>query len=268
MILSLIVLAACSQELSHGLTEQQANEILVVLDRNGIHADKVREEGEVPAFLISVSRRDAAQAWQILRDNDLPKPAQKGFDEVFSKTSLIPTATEEKALYLQAMMGELSRTVESINGVTEARVHIVLPDSDVLKQELQGPTLPKAAVLIKYKLDRNGNPPFKPDDIRRLVANSVEGLKAEDVTVVSTQVFPDHPPGLVYFVGLKVSEDSAFQFRVYLAAVALIFVILFFILIWYARRAAAAKSELNRIRASISARSKSSSGELVKAGGE
>jgi len=252
VLLSLIV--ACGQELHHGLTEEQANEILVVLDRNGIGASKVREEGEVPAYTISVPRRDAAQAWQILRDNDLPKPAAKGFEEVFAKTSLIPTAMEEKALYLQAMMGELSKTVEAINGVTEARVHIVLPDADVLRQELQGPTVPKAAVLIKYKVDRNGNAPFKADDIKRLVANSVEGLKTEDVTVVASQVYPDRAPAMIYFGPLKISEDSAWPFKTIVAVVALVLVILALMVVFSAKNSVMAKRELNRIRASLSAR--------------
>ncbi len=138
VVIFALSLVACSQAINQGLSEQQANEILVVLERNGIQASKAQEEGgETVAFTISVPKRDAARAMQILRENDLPQQQAKGFNEVFAKTSLIPTAMEEKALYLQAVCGELAKTIEAINGVVDARVHVVLPESDVLKQELQ-----------------------------------------------------------------------------------------------------------------------------------
>ena len=209
VVIFAMTLVACSQAINHGLSEDQANEIQVVLERNGIQASKAAEEGgETVAYSISVPKRDAARAMQILRENDLPQQQAKGFNEVFAKTSLIPTAMEEKALYLQAVCGELAKTIEAINGVVDARVHVVLPESDVLKQELQGPTTPKAAVLIKYKVRRNGEMPYKPDDIRQLVANSVEALKSSDVTVVSSQVFGDQRPNLIYVGPLKMTEDS------------------------------------------------------------
>jgi type III secretion protein J len=248
---------ACSQPLHHGLTEEQANEIVVTLERNGIHASKAVEEGgETLAFTISVPKRDASKAWQVLRENDLPKPAARGFSEVFAKTSLIPTAMEEKALFLQAVTGELSKTIEAINGVVDARVHVVLPDNDVLKQELSGPTTPKAAVLIKYKVDQSGSAPFKADDIRQLVANSVEGLKPTDVSVVSSQVFGDKQPDMIYVGPLKISEDSRQPLFMAFGFLALILILFAFILIMSARSSMELKKEIAKLRAAAaSARS-------------
>jgi type III secretion protein J len=247
-------LVACSQVINQGLSEEQANEILVVLERNGIQAAKAQQEGgETVAFTISVPKRDAARAMQILRENDLPQQQAKGFNEVFAKTSLIPTAMEEKAMYLQAVCGELAKTIEAINGVVDARVHVVLPETDVLKQELQGPTTPKAAVLIKYKVRRNGEMPYKPDDIRRLVANSIEALKADDVTVVSSQVFGDQQPNLIYVGPLKMTEDS----RPYLygALAFLIFILLLFggILIMSGKSSMSLKRENAKLKAAAAA---------------
>ena len=247
-------LVACSQVINQGLSEDQANEILVVLERNGIQATKALQEGgETVQFTISVPKRDSARAMQILRENDLPQQQAKGFNEVFAKTSLIPTAMEEKAMYLQAVCGELAITIEAINGVVDARVHVVLPETDVLKQELQGPTTPKAAVLIKYKVRRNGEMPYKPDDIRRLVANSIEALKPDDVTVVSSQVFGDQQPNLIYVGPLKMTEDS----RPYLygALGFLIFILLLFgaILIMSGKSAMSLKRENAKLKAAAAA---------------
>lgn len=246
-----VLMMGCSQPLHHGLTEEQANEILVVLQKNGIHAEKAAEEGgETLTFIVNVPQRDASNAWQIMRENDLPKPAKKGFGEVFGKTSLIPTAMEERALFLQAICGELAKTIEAINGVVDARVHVVLPESDILKQELQGPTLSKAAVLIKYKTDRSGNPPFKAEDIRQLVASSVEGLKPSDVSVVSSQVYPDKQPDMIYVWPLTISKQSLLPFQVLVVLLVVVFLGVGVMLVLSARSSMSLKKEVSRLRTS------------------
>ena len=247
--LLLFLVSGCSQPVHHGLTEEQANDMLIALDRNGIHGTKVTEEGgEVLAFTVTVPKSDAANAWLILRDNGLPRPPKKGFDEVYGKTSLIPTAAEEKAMFLQALMGEISRTIEAINGVIDARVHVVLPETDVLKEAIQGQTVPKAAVLIKYKVDQNGTLPFKADDIRRLVANSVEGLKPDDVTIVATEVYPDKKPQLLYFGPLKIAHDSLGYLKIFIIVLVALFLFVGIMLILAARTTMSLKKELNQIR--------------------
>jgi type III secretion protein J len=250
LLILIALMMGCSQPLHHGLTEEQANEILVILQNNGIHAEKTTEEGgETVTFIVTVPQRDSSKAWQIMRENDLPKPAKKGFGEVFGKTSLIPTAMEERALFLQAICGELAKTIEAINGVVDARVHVVLPESDILKQELQGPTLSKAAVLIKYKTDRSGNPPFKAEDIRQLVANSVEGLKPSDVSVVSSQVYSDKPPDLIYVWPLTISKNSLLPFQILVGLLVVVFLIVGVMLVLSARSSMSLKKELARLRA-------------------
>jgi type III secretion protein J len=246
-------MSACSQELSHGLTEEQANEMVVTLSNNGINATKVLVPGEVPSFTLTVPKRDSTRAWEILQSNHLPKPPSKGFGEVFAKTSLIPTAMEEKAMYMQAVTGELEKTMMTITGVVDARVHVVLPESDVLKQELQGPTLTKAAVLLKYKADRNGGIPFKEEDIKNLVANSIEGLKASDVAVVATEVASDKVPDMVHAGPIKLSKDSLFPFQILVVVVVILFILVGFMLAMSARSSMSLRKELEALRASLPA---------------
>jgi type III secretion protein J len=253
MVLSLFVLVSCSQELHHGLTEEQANEMVVTLSNNGIHATKVPIEGEVLSFNLSVPKRDSSQAWEILQANNLPKPPKRGFGEVFAKTSLIPTAVEEKAMYMQAVMGELEKTLLSITGVTDARVHVVLPESDVLKEELQGPTITKAAVLLKYKTDRTGAIPFRDEDVKNLVANSVEGLKPSDVAVVASEIPQDRKPDMVYAGPIKVSKDTLMPFQILIGVVVLLFLLVGFMLAMAARSSMALRRELESLRAAIPA---------------
>ncbi|MCI0416134.1 hypothetical protein L0222_25450, partial [bacterium] len=253
MVLSLSVMISCSQELHHGLTEEQANEMVVTLTNNGIHATKVPIEGEVLTFTLTVPKGDASHAWEILQANNLPKPPKRGFGEVFAKTSLIPTAVEEKAMYMQAVMGELEKTLVTMTGVVEARVHVVLPESDVLKEELQGPTITKAAVLLKYKPDRSGAVPFKEEDVRNLIANSVEGLKPADVAVVASEIASDRQPDMIHYGPIKLSKDSLFPFQI-LAAVVIVLLLLFgFIIAMAGRSSMALRKELEALRAALPA---------------
>lgn len=145
-------------------------------------------------------------------------------------------------------MHRFAGSIEAINGITDARVHVVLPEADVLKSELQGPTIPKAAVLVKYRVDRNGNAPFNTEDIRHLVANSIEGLKSSDVTVVSTQVFPDKVPDMVYVGPLKISKDSRQPFFYLLGGFFLLFMIVGVMLVMSTRNSISLERELRQLQ--------------------
>ena len=118
-----LALAGCAgEEVLHGLDEPQANEVLVALDEGGIRGTKAREDGVDAGWTVSVPGADASSAQRVLSERALPRARPAGFGEVFAKGSMIPTPTEEHALYLHALAGELARSVEAIEGVVEARV--------------------------------------------------------------------------------------------------------------------------------------------------
>jgi flagellar M-ring protein FliF len=78
------------------------------------------------------------------------------------------------------MQGELARTISQIDEVQSARVMIVLPENRLL---LDKNTYPTASVFVHVR----GNSQLQPqsiNSIRFLVANSVEGLKPNHVSVV------------------------------------------------------------------------------------
>ena len=135
-VLALLLLAGCGRDaLVHGIDEGQANQILVALDEAGIHAEKQRDEGGEGTWRVEVDGADAGRAHRLLAERELPRSRPPGFGEVFGKGSMVPTPTEERALYLHALSGELARSVEAIDGVIEARVHLALPVQDPLRAE-------------------------------------------------------------------------------------------------------------------------------------
>lgn len=183
VLLAGLALAACGrEEILHGLDESQANQVLVALDEGGLRAGKQREEGSEGAWRVDVSRSDSARAQQILAERELPRQRPPGFGEVFGKGSVVPTPIEERALYLHALSGELARSLEAIDGVLAARVHLALPPADSLRLEPAPP--PRAAVLVKARPGTRARlEPLAPG-IQSLVAGAVAGLDPAAVSVV------------------------------------------------------------------------------------
>jgi type III secretion protein J len=185
-----------SRDLASGLSEQDAQEIVVVLKENGIDATAVRNAGgdRDAAATWTVQARggspDNVLAWRVLRENGLPRQKIKGLEEVFSTTGMIPTASEEKARLLLALSGELSRTLKSVQGVTDARVQIVLPENSPLLDRTQW-SPPTSSVLIKY---RGEEPPVTREEVKSLVARGIEGLQADNVAVVFKRTEPVRIP--------------------------------------------------------------------------
>jgi type III secretion protein J len=221
--LSAVLLSACQSEIQHGLNEGEANEIVVLLERNHISAYKDKEEGgrEI-TWKIGVPKAHAANAMFLLKENQLPRPKSQGL-EIFNRGSLIPTATEERAMFLQALGGELSRNLSSIDGILDARVLVNLPQSDDLSDKTARPE-PSASVLIKYRATGEGNkatpPPIKEEDIQRLVAATVQELKRANVAVVMTPASPpsvlENGPQEVEMLGVRMAAESVNNFRLIL----------------------------------------------------
>jgi len=175
--------AACSTNLLHGLDEGSANETIAALERAGIATEKVADEGSTTAFTVRIARHDAGKALDLLRSLGLPRDRRHGFAEVYGQPSLIPTPSEERARYLEALGGEIERTLETADGVVSARVHLVLEESDPLAAESRPRTAARAAVLLKV---RGGRAPLPGGDVQKLVAGSVPGLDPAAVAVVVT----------------------------------------------------------------------------------
>jgi type III secretion protein J len=224
-LLALLLAAGCSIDLQHGLTEQDANEIYVLLSKNGIQSTKVKEgEGKDMVFSIQVAKADAAQAAELLRANSLPRPREKGFNH-FAKGSMVPTAAEERAMMLKALGGEVSNALNKIDGVLEANVIINIPETNDLTQPENKP-LPSAAVLIRYRPTLEGKSPITDEAVRRWAAAAVQELKPDNVQVLLTPALApsaETSPESQFqdVLGLRMTAASAGQFRIMLGVVAL-----------------------------------------------
>ena len=190
---------ACSTNILHGIDERAANDAARALERSGIGAEKVVEEGGAASggtrFTLRVARGDGARALDLLRALGLPREPRHGFSETYGQPSLIPTPSEERARYVDALAGEIERTLEGVDGVVSARVHLVLEEEDPLAVDTKPRASARAAVLLTT---RPGRTPIAREDVQRLVAGSVSGLDAAAVAVVVTAapaIAEDEPTG-------------------------------------------------------------------------
>jgi type III secretion protein J len=187
-----VIVTGCSSNLLHGIDERAANETIAALEHGGIATEKVIDDASPATFTVRVARGDAAKALSLLRSLGLPRDRRHGFAEVYGQPSLIPSASEERARYLDALGGEIERTLETADGVVSARVHLVLEETDPLAVDPKPRTAARAAVLLKA---RGGRAPLSEADVQKLVAGSVPGLLPSAVAVVVTSA-PDATEGV------------------------------------------------------------------------
>jgi type III secretion protein J len=237
-----IGVAGCSTAILHDVDERAANEALGALEQAGIAAEKAPDEsaatGGAPAFTVQVARGDGARALELLRALGLPHDRRRGFAETYAQPSLIPTASEERARYLDALAGEIERTLESADGVVSARVHLVLEAADPLADPAAKPNGARAAVLLKA---RGGRAPLGERDVQRLVAGSVPGLDPAAVAVVVTPAPEPVVAGqrLAALGPLRLTPDSRALLVGLLAAALAAVAVLAALLLFTARRLAA-----------------------------
>ena len=179
--------AACSTNILHGIDERAANDATAALERAGIGAEKLPDEGassgSSASYTVRVAHGDGTRAVDLLAALGLPRDKRRGFAETYGQPSLIPTPSEERARYLDATAGEIERTLETVDGVVSARVHLVLEETDPLAVDAKPKSAARAAVLLKA---RPGAAPIAAADVQKLVAGSVAGLDATAVSVVVT----------------------------------------------------------------------------------
>lgn len=172
-----LALAGCSKtELYSNLREREANEMLALLLRAGIDAEKIPGKGGVT---ISVESRRVPEAIQLLNAAGLPQNQYASIGELFKREGMISSPSEERVRYMYGITQELQRTLTTIDGVLSARVHIVLPGNDPTTQTTKPSS---AAVLIRFAADAAVE--ALVPKIKELVINSIEGLSYDRVSVV------------------------------------------------------------------------------------
>ncbi|MGB3878582.1 flagellar basal-body MS-ring/collar protein FliF [Shinella zoogloeoides] len=129
---------------------------------------------------IAVPVGQTGKARLYLAERGLPSSANAGY-ELFDKVgSLGLTSFMQEVTRIRALEGEIARTIQQINGIAAARVHVVMPERGNFRRADQVPT---ASVMIRASAQAGRE---SAAAIRHLVAASVPGLEVDGVTILDS----------------------------------------------------------------------------------
>ena len=114
-----------------------------------------------------------------LATQGIPKGEGIGY-ELLDKNTLGMSDFMQHANYNRAVQGELARTISKFNGIDSARVMIVSPENRLLIDPGRHPTA--SVFLTMRRMSRPASETVSA--IQMLVANSIEGLSVNHVSVV------------------------------------------------------------------------------------
>jgi flagellar M-ring protein FliF len=130
-----------------------------------------------------------------LAKEGVPSGGHVGF-EIFDETNFSTTEFVQRLNYQRALQGELVRTISEFREVEHARVLLVMPKDSLFVEDSKPPS---ASVFLKLRSSLSSD---KVAGIVHLVANAVEGLSSDQVTVVDAS-------GRVLYKGANEGDQTA-----------------------------------------------------------
>lgn len=178
-VLLLFVLTGCrQQDLLEGLDQKQANEVIAVLQRHNIEADKIGRGKAGYSILVAEPNFAAAVDW--LKIYDLPSRPRIEVAQMFPADSLVSSPRAEKARLYSAIEQRLEQSLQSMEGLLSARVHVSY-DVEAGEGGQQSKPIHLSALAV---YERDINPEQKVNDIKRFLKNSFADVEYENISVV------------------------------------------------------------------------------------
>ncbi|MBA2918969.1 flagellar M-ring protein FliF [Sphingomonas sp. MAH-20] len=128
---------------------------------------------------LTVAADDYYKARMLLASQNLPKATPGGYAILDQLPMGVSRAVEGERLR-QARETELAKSIEEIEGVTEARVHLAMPENTVFVRDNAAPS---ASVIVRLAANQSLSE-AQVRSIVNLVASSVPGMKPDAVTIV------------------------------------------------------------------------------------
>jgi flagellar M-ring protein FliF len=142
--------------------------------------DKVPYELSADGKTVLVPSTNLSDERVAIAGGNVIKGGSVGY-ELFDRTNFGMTEFEEKINRTRAIEGELERTIEGLDPVQAARVHVAEPD-ETLYSSTAAATTASVAITTKPGMNLSAQ---QVQGITMLVSRAVDGLKPEDVTIVN-----------------------------------------------------------------------------------
>lgn len=211
VLLCTCLLSACNEDsLLFNLTQEQANQVLAILQQHNILAQK---DGNLKAgYTVSVGKSESTAALSIINQYQLPWSADVQIAQAFPDSSIVTSPNAEQARILSLQEQRLEQSLRLIAQVVNARVHVSYPlfNNDNIGQKTVG----HVSVLITYKGEVDDN--LFISQIKTLIKNSFDDVRYENISVV---LFP--APVVQYVTPTQVPDSFPAPWIIMLTILAL-----------------------------------------------
>lgn len=146
--------------------------------------------------VIMVPRERVIEARLLLAQDGLPNSANMGYEIFDNQSGLGATQFVQNINKIRALEGEVARTLEGLQIVASARVHLAIPERKVFERDAEAPS---ASVVLEVRGDLSRT---QARAIRNIVASAIEGLNPSRVTIMDSD-------GRLLFDGSGEGEDAA-----------------------------------------------------------
>ncbi len=179
LVMGFVVLSSPDRApLYKNLSASSAGAIQVALTSAGFDAEVSPDQTEV-----LVPRPDLARARMVIAEMGLPIDGDPGWEIFDDRNAMAMNSFMQRVNRLRAMEGELARSIQTLDDVQSARVHLVLPEREPFSRVRPEP---RASVIVRATLGR-AIERSQAISIRALVASSVPELNPEHVTILSAK---------------------------------------------------------------------------------
>ena len=158
------------------LSSSDASAVIDQLDTQGVKY-KITNGGDT----VMVPKNDVYTTRIKLSGEGLPSGSDGGYS-LLDQQDLSTSQFKEQTDFKRAMEGELAKTIEAMDGVQSAVVHLALPAKQVFADKQDPPT---ASVLVSTRLGSTLSPE-QVQSVVHLVAASIDGMDPEKVTVADS----------------------------------------------------------------------------------
>lgn len=183
---------------------------MAILINRGIGVEKSSGKEE-NTWIIQVDSDMVADSVELLSKYGYPRDRFMGVGQQFQKSGLVSSPSEERIRFMNALSQDLAETITHIDGVINARVHVVLSENNPLTETMHPSS---AAVFIKYR--RGSGVESLAPQIKRMVTNSIEGLEYEKVSLA---FFPSDEAEIIAYnpdEAATIEKEESDDMRMYL----------------------------------------------------
>ena len=174
----LLLLCSCKEALLHNLSEIQANRLIGILNSEGIEASKELQADS--KWTLMVNKQDLVDAISLLDSKRLLKDNTSTIKE---SSSLLGSNQEKNFYYERVLSSELEKTLLTLSGVFDARVHLNIKKSDALSLKNEDDVKTSASVLMVV----NETEDFDENKIKSIISGA-SGIEPKDVSIVISKI--------------------------------------------------------------------------------